>query len=224
MLIPQKDIYFVRHAQEEYDGIPISGINEKGIMQARKTGEYLKRYRTMNKPFDTILTSPLLRAKETAKYIEETINTDNVKIIDDLSESVVSPISLKLTLKQLHKQDVKNTKDPIDRNRINDYIDWCQLNAEHLNHIGITTDTQDELKNRTDKIIDVLKSVESDKMVVVSHSKFLTALYKNMFNTDVIPLGTLTDDDKSWVSYVTYDDKSDKFRLVSPMDNSHLSL
>lgn len=221
LIIPQKDIYFVRHAKEAEGD---NGIDNEGVEQAKKTGKYLLQYRTLNIPFDTILASPLPTAAETAKYIENEIKTNNIRFIDELTESILSPENLKPVIKQLHKQDIKNTKDPIEKNRIYDYTDWRQLNVENLKKIGMSVDTPEELKNRTDTIINMLKTEKSDKMIIVSHSKFLAALYKNMFNMDVLPHGKLTDDEKAWVSYVAYDESNDKFRLVSPMDNSHLSL
>ena len=54
--------------------MPNVNINQKGIEQSIKTGNYLKDYRLQTVPFDCIISSPLLRAKSTADIIANKVN------------------------------------------------------------------------------------------------------------------------------------------------------
>ena len=84
-------IYYVRHgeSQANKDGILAGGsdspITELGIRQAEKEAEELKRRHIS---IDTIITSPLSRAVDTAHIIAKLISfpTDSIKVIDSLSE------------------------------------------------------------------------------------------------------------------------------------------
>lgn len=74
-------ILLTRHGQTEWNVLgKVQGradieLNEKGIKQAQETGEVLK-----NEKIDLIICSPLIRAKQTAKIINE---NKNIPIIYD---------------------------------------------------------------------------------------------------------------------------------------------
>lgn len=79
---------FVRHGQSQAnaDGILAdkhSTLTEKGIEQARQTGNKLKGF-----PIKTITCSPYLRAQQTAEIIAGELGIDlaHIKIIDELHE------------------------------------------------------------------------------------------------------------------------------------------
>ena len=86
-----KEIYFVRHGETEWNrlhkqqgceaDIP---LNESGKLQSEITGEYLKNFRMKDKPFDCIISSPLLRTKETAEILKEKIGFEGDIIYDKL--------------------------------------------------------------------------------------------------------------------------------------------
>lgn len=65
-------LIYVRHGETDWNtkgklqGWTDIPLNEKGMEQARKTTEILREY-----PFDRIVCSPLLRAKQTAEIINE---------------------------------------------------------------------------------------------------------------------------------------------------------
>ncbi len=79
---------FVRHGESQANASGLiatldSPLTEKGKEQAHKTGQELK-----NKGIDTILCSPLTRARQTAEIIagELKINSSKIQIVDDLQE------------------------------------------------------------------------------------------------------------------------------------------
>jgi len=68
-------LYLLRHAQSEgnkrgiFQGKLDLPLSEEGIKQAQKAGEFLKRF-----TFDAIITSPQLRAKQTAEIVADILN------------------------------------------------------------------------------------------------------------------------------------------------------
>ena len=72
-------IYFIRHGEtEENKKGRIQGrkdfpLNEKGKLQAKQAGQYLKEH---NITFDAIYSSPLTRAYETASIIKDILKLD----------------------------------------------------------------------------------------------------------------------------------------------------
>ena len=86
-------IYFIRHGETDYNKLGISqghkpvDINQKGIKQAIKTGNYLHKYRN-KKPFDCIISSPLLRARSTALFIKDALNFKKTIFYDPLLKRI----------------------------------------------------------------------------------------------------------------------------------------
>jgi len=84
----QNEFIFVRHGQSQAnaDGIiadETSPLTDKGCEQAQETGSKLQTLRIM-----TIVSSPLLRARQTAKIIADELDIDDyrIQIIDELRE------------------------------------------------------------------------------------------------------------------------------------------
>jgi uncharacterized phosphatase len=79
-------ICIVRHGETDWNSIGrLQGstdvpLNEKGIQQAKESGEYLK-----DSQWDVIITSPLQRAKRTAQIINSYIDIPLV-VMDDFKE------------------------------------------------------------------------------------------------------------------------------------------
>ncbi len=80
-------ICMIRHGETEWNRLEkLQGrldieLNETGILQAKKVGEYLK-----DKEWDVIVSSPLLRAYKTAKYISKILSLSTIVLRDDLVE------------------------------------------------------------------------------------------------------------------------------------------
>lgn len=80
------EIYFIRHGCTEYNqlGRPAGAevnvaLNELGIQQAEKTGQYLSYIN-----FDCIYASPMIRTVQTANIIKDVIEFKGDIIYDDL--------------------------------------------------------------------------------------------------------------------------------------------
>jgi len=82
-----KEIYFIRHGQTDENSLGIrqgseidSELNKLGRDQAKKTGKYLKKYRMKDNNFDSIISSPMKRAVETAEIIKKMFNLNYTPI------------------------------------------------------------------------------------------------------------------------------------------------
>lgn len=85
----KKTVYFVRHGQSVDNALPVfqsvgSPLSDQGIAQAKSIAERLSTVR-----FDTLIASPLQRAKETATYISE--KTDKDLVLSDLFVERIKP-------------------------------------------------------------------------------------------------------------------------------------
>ena len=77
-------LYFVRHGETVWNvenkicGCTDSPLTEKGLAQARQTGELLRQ---MGLPIDEVLHSPLSRAADTARQIAGVLGADRSLLI-----------------------------------------------------------------------------------------------------------------------------------------------
>jgi broad specificity phosphatase PhoE len=230
-----KEIYFIRHGQTDCnkfdDGICYvedAPLNKKGKKQAKKTGEYLKKYRMNDKPFDCMITSPRTRANQTANIIADEINykskngdseVTKIQIIKELGRGKMDEYY------EAHFEITEKLKDPIER--------W---KAEHEMHKLIqekynlkNMDDIQDIEKRLEDFVHHLKSMKEKKILVVSHYGFLfTALLPKIFNVPSEAFqhytGKSPDEDNCAISYCLYDEDKDTFTMVMPPSTEHLKL
>jgi len=142
-----KTIYFVRHGESEANaaGIAAGGgldvdLTEDGRHQAKKVGEDLR-----DKKIELIVSSPMKRAKNTAKIIAEVIGYDTGKIV--INESFT----------ERHLGDMTGAKKEL----IKTYYD-----ANILPPGGETTES---MHRRIIEGLEWLKSQPADRIALVSH-------------------------------------------------------
>lgn len=86
MTIPHLPFYFIRHGETDwnrrhvYMGTTDIPLNQTGVRQAKLAAQWLK-----DEPIDHIVTSPLIRARDTAEIIAAAIQKP-ITIIDSLKE------------------------------------------------------------------------------------------------------------------------------------------
>lgn len=233
-----KEFYFIRHGQTDCnkndDGICYvedAPLNKKGKKQAKKTGQYLKKYRVKDKPFDCILTSPRTRANQTANIIADEINF-NVIGADGVSSEVAKIEQIKELGRghmnqyyDAHYEILDKIKDPIEywktENQIHKIIQE-KYNLEHMDDIK-------DINKRLDDFVKMLKNMKENKIIVVSHYGFLfTALLPKIFNIPAEAIehytGHSPKEDNCAICYCTYDEIVDKFEMVMPPSTEHLKM
>jgi broad specificity phosphatase PhoE len=230
-----KEIYFIRHGQTDCnkfdDGICYvedAQLNKKGKKQAKKTGEYLKKYRMNDKPFDCMITSPRMRTKQTANII-----ADEIDFKSSNGDSEVTKIEI---IKELGRgkmdeyyeaqiEIIEKIKDPIERWKAE--ANMHKIIQENYN-LKNMDDSQD-IEKRLSDFIDHLKSMKENKIIVVSHYGFLfTALLPKIFNvpSDAFQhyTGVSPDEDNCAICYCIYNESENNFEMVMPPSTEHLKI
>jgi broad specificity phosphatase PhoE len=232
----KKEIYFIRHGETDWNvegrsqgqeaDIP---LNPNGKKQASITGKYLNDFRQENLNFDCILTSPMNRAYNTAKIIGKEIGFEKKSIIKikELVENkagILSGLTDKDKIKKTFSDDVSaiinNIKDPIEKYELDEYKKADDFFTPIIGDYGL--ETGDELLERINKVIKYIKETKCNKIIIVSHSSFLSSLLKTIFSINTLPKGDMSKSKNCWICYCTYEDN--KFHMISPMNTEHYKL
>ena len=156
----QKIVYFVRHGQSVDNASPIyqsvnSPLSAKGKDQAAGIAERLTHIE-----FEALVSSPVLRAKETAQCISD--KTHKAIIISDLFKERVRP----------SETDGKPHADEVASKL---WREW----EESLYTSGLRVsdgENYDDITARTDKALDFLVNRPETTLAVVTHGYFLRAV------------------------------------------------
>jgi broad specificity phosphatase PhoE len=142
-----KKIYFVRHGESEANaaGITAGGgldvdLTENGKHQAQKIGEELK-----GKKIDLIVSSPMKRAYNTSVIVAQTIGYNPGNII------------VNKLFTERHLGNLTGTKNELMKT----YYDAGMLSP--------SVETTDALYKRIVEGLEWLKSLEADKIILISH-------------------------------------------------------
>ena len=235
-----KEIYFIRHGQTIWNQKGKTQgqeadieLNEVGINEATITGKYLKKYRTLDKEFDCIISSPMLRSSKTASIIAKELGFDNNIIYnDDIKEvkqgnmsGLTNDDELIIKFNNYRYEKLKEIKDPIIKNEILGPYESQNFYEKVIkdNNLDIVCiETNDELLHRVNKFINFLKKTKCKKMIVVSHNAFLEILLKIIFKTNILPKGDMKNGNNCYICYCTL--KNNLFSMVSPKNTEHLGL
>lgn len=233
----KKEIYFIRHGETNWNLQGISQgkendipLNSNGINQAIKTGIYLETYRTADIQFDCILSSPLKRAKKTAKLIANELHYDksNIIYLDQLIENSMGIFSgltdhdePRKTIENEMKELISKLKDPIEKYQLKNYKNAEEFYKPKLSQ-DTGFDTYESLKKRMDYIINYINNSNYKKIIIISHGNFLNTLLSYIFRTCVLPKGNMTNGNNCWISYCVCQNK--KYYMISPMNTEHFSL
>ncbi len=166
----QKNIYFVRHAESEFNksGV-IAGrieclLTDEGKQQAQKTAEWFK-----DKDITCTLHSPQTRAKDTAHIIHRAAAPSSpIEIYDDLWE-ISAGIFEGLTREELHKKHAGIT--PLFLQKSWEAVDKAETISELLQRA----------KRVWNKIVTVLQTDTVQNLLVVSHGGFMQWLFKTVY-------------------------------------------
>lgn len=153
----EKTVYLVRHGQSEGNVSPVfqatnSPLSEHGLRQAKEIAK-----RTSNLSFETLIASPLQRAKQTAEAISE--ETGKEIEFQELFVERVKPTAI-------------NGKPFTDKKADEIWRAW----EKSLVTPGMRSEdgeNYNDLVARADKALSFLGDRNEDSLVVVSHGYFL---------------------------------------------------
>ncbi len=141
-------------------------LSEAGILQAKEVAQRLSDYKV-----DLVVSSPLLRARDTATIINETLHRDLT--FNKLLAEVKWPTEL----------EGKKLDDP-------KVVEYRKLRNEH-NIAGSPWHYSDEenfidLKTRARRLLDELKGLKGENILAVTHSTFLKVVVTVMCHGDKV--------------------------------------
>lgn len=219
----KRELYFIRHGSTDYNdaGRPVNTevnveLNDDGVMMAIKTGEYLAKYRN-GQQFDMIYSSPMLRTSQTATILKQELKYNGDIIYDDLLIERRQGKMINMDKQDpLYKQIAAfkksyYTNDPIHNKLIEPKM-YDDLNQK----FGIDKESEEELSKRALYFIMKILNSSFNKIIIVSHGSYITALLKSLFRVPHIPYG-----DNCSISYVTYDESG--FSLITTPNTLHLN-
>jgi 2,3-bisphosphoglycerate-dependent phosphoglycerate mutase len=159
-------ILFVRHGEStddldnQYGGWADYEITENGKQQMKDRLSELKK---LGETFDVVLTSPLKRAVETGKVIAEDLALP-LEVFEYAKERNTYGI-----LSGMKKEDAKvKYPDLVAKLDAGEYV--------------YGSETKDQLKERVEASLSILKGRSENNLIVVTHGKYLDCLINNFSN------------------------------------------
>ena len=232
-----KEIYFIRHGETEWNKLKLGQgsrndipLNKDGKKQAKITGKYLNKYRQDDKNFDLILSSPMLRTKETAEIIAKELNyKKDIIYMKELIEKDQGLISIGKTNDELKKDKFyddffkfidlyQQIKDPIEQSLFN------EKNKKLFNKIikKYEMETEENIQKRIKHVLKYIENCKENKILVISHGGTINELNKYILNAYETPYGDMTNGYNCHITSYTYDNK--KFKLIMAPNTLHLSV
>lgn len=169
-MMKEKTVYFVRHGESEGNiaavfQSPDSPLNEKGRRQAESIAD-----RVFRLSFDTLIASPLQRAKQTAEAISK--KTGKKIEYSDLFVERIKPTYI-------------NGKPYTDKRADSLWDEW----QESLYTPGMRVEDGenfDDLLTRADEALSFLAGRAEQSMVVVTHGYFLRTIISRVLLGDLL--------------------------------------
>lgn len=200
-------LIFVRHGVTEgnisntYQGRTDIDLNTVGREQARRVAFALK-----GENINTLYSSPLIRAHETARRIAKVNNVTITKLEQ---------------LKEIDGGDWEGkTFKYIAENWPEDYMKWQTTPHLHRNPNGESTkEFQDRLVNAVDEIV---KENDGKNICIVTHGAAILVLMCHFYGYSLEDLHKVKFCENTGVSTVFYDSTTKEYEILKDNDFSHL--
>ncbi len=212
--IPEKIVYFVRHGQSEGNASAVfqsldSPLSKIGKEQAGKIAERVSRL-----SFETLIASPLTRARETAEIIAKI--TGKQPEYSELFVERIKPTNL-------------SGKPHSDKTARKLWVEWEKSLYTPKLHIE-DGENFNSLILRADKAINFLATRLEKKLVVVTHGYFIrTIIARIILGNALTPeafknLQSKMSSENTGLTVITYEKTPDciAWRLWTYNDHSHL--
>jgi broad specificity phosphatase PhoE len=155
-----KTVYFVRHGESVHNTQPVfqsldTPLSDKGIEQAKFIANRVSKIK-----FDKLISSSVVRTRQTAEYISEA--TGKPIVVSDLFTEVKKPSSI-----EGKPYDDEHAKEI--------WYDWVK--SEYTPGLKVEDgENYNELIARTDKAIEFLENQPEKTLVVVTHGFIMKSI------------------------------------------------
>lgn len=220
-----KKIYIIRHGETEWNKLGLTQgsrndieLTENGKKQAHSIANYLNEHINKNEEnFDLIISSPMIRTKQTTKIICNTINYNekNVVYMDDLTEVDQGLIAIGKSTNELKADpfyndffalmEPYNKLDIIQQHELEDdlpEIFTTKYQLESLEHLA----------NRVKRVIEYIKKSKHKKIIIVTHNGTINMINKIILNSVDEIKGNLSKGKNCYLTY--YKLEKNKFKLI----------
>ena len=233
-----KSIYIIRNAETDSDNNDESmiqpqdtSLNNNGKKQAKITGEYFKKYRDLKNLI--IISSPILRCKQTAQILADVIKYDNKEII---YEDKISEIKINNKYKNFTKKDFKNLRNTDEnvKNFFNFHEKKTKIkNPIELNEFLINYESKkdndvyesfESISNRLLNFVQPLKDLPFTNIIIITHGgicRWMNRMLINNVGHSEFNGQLINNRTNCAISYYIY--QGDDIYLVSPQSNYHLN-
>lgn len=236
MISNKKDIYILRHGETDWNKLHLRQgmrndieMNEIGKEQSKYTGKYLNDYRQKDSKFDLIISSSLIRAKQTAEIVCNEIGYDKNDILyfDELKEIDYGLISFGKTDDEMRQDklydmfykkmdELNNIEDPIESLLQQEIFFGTQLQNEY------NYETRDNLIKRCNVVIEFIKNINKNKILVISHSgTIIYGLIPAMFKVHNLE-GSYKYGANCHITYIQYNNNN--FNMIMPPSTLHFNV
>jgi broad specificity phosphatase PhoE len=184
-------VFFVRHGQTQanvekrpYKDIK-EPLTEKGILQAKKAGEYLKQFGK----FDLVISSPATRSIMTAENIMKEIDYNKKIKVDDLILEDITPNYAGLShdeIKIIEKNNIELQKiityyykitDPFER------LEYYKKIIDTVIKLSMGGESETKQFNKHKKFLSKLKKLNKKCVLVVGHGGTINYMTRIITNT-----------------------------------------
>lgn len=204
-------IYFVRHGETVSNKAEVHQTDEEeltplGYKQAEYLAQSLHRF-----PIETIISSPLKRAKDTAEIIQKSLNKP-LNFVPELRE-IPYPTEIH-GLKYTHPEAIR-VRSEVAQNA--DNSDWHYSDEENFS----------ETKVRSKKFLSHLNTVSEKYVLAVTHGRFLRVLVAymlydgNLSAEKYFPIANFFETTNTGITII--EKLGDNYRLLTWNDYAHLS-
>lgn len=193
----RKNIYFIRHGQTLWNKMNLKQgvrndipLNDVGIEQSVLTGKYFKSFRP---PIDLIISSPLLRTKQTSKLIANEIEYPNDKIVYS-KDIIQQDHGLKLKIypydKFIQESDEITRHHEIVHNKLVEIQDPIArteyLENEYRQMLEVVYGCEPNvlIEKRIEHFVENLKNFKEQNIIVISHSGIIKKINEMILGVD----------------------------------------
>jgi broad specificity phosphatase PhoE len=221
-------IVLVRHGETDFNLNNINQgsevdppLNNTGKIQAKITGEYMMNYID----FDTIYSSPLIRAKETAEIIR-TFQNPNIEIIYDELLVERSKGMLSGKNEQEEKEIIQSMPTveeiAIKINKMNSFEKAIKFEEIHDLEAKMYTELKMETRQEvSERIKDFFSRIDKTKnTLIVCHGSFIGVTIRTLCNVEELNKSNLLKETTN--CSITVIENSERPRLLLSLYNRHL--
>ena len=224
-------IYLLRHGETDNNKFQIMQgeevdpeLNSMGKKQSKQTGIF---FHSKGIKFNKIISSPLLRAKQTANIVAKEVNFNDKILLDDKLIELKKGIFSGKTKEEV-KEIIESNKKLKRHFKLDEFDKYVHKDVNEEEFASLTNQQNEfNLEDEMEKFIYKLvkNSKDDDKILLVAHGSKIGLIVKSLINSNQVPRNYLSESSNCNITVIKYDKtktECKKFRLLLSLWNKHL--